>query len=618
MAKGKGKGWSGGSREIRIEPEGRVRQSQAVSTFGAGAMLDLVHDAVLVGGLDFWRYDDQSGRTISEPRLRDAIAAKLEGTGRPLRQEDPFRLPPTGDEREPRRNCGIEVLEFPKWFVCQNPKCRAMVRSSELVRKGDKYIHSCEGKDTASCVPVRFVMACKKGHLEEFPWVDFLHGRQNLPRCAAPSLRLVEGGTGDFAEVEAACVCGAKRPLSIAFVAHSNPICGGHRPWLGREGQEPCDEPLRLLVRTASNNYFPQVVSALSIPEPAFGLRDTVIAHWGTLQIATAETLPVLRQIPKIAVALEGRADAQILIAIEDFRQKRELPRDPLRTAEFKQFITVAPERTGDLPAAKQYHFFARSFAPRGGLPVGIAKLVLAHRLREVRVHVGLTRLESATPNLQGEYDLGVSVAPLGLQTDWLPATEVMGEGIFLQLDEAMVQSWESRPVVVARGRELYDGFQKWSIGKAIEFPGMRYYMLHSLSHLLMAALSLECGYSASALTERIYCAPSTDPTPMAGILISTGSAGTEGTLGGLVEEGRHLREHLRHAYDIGKLCSNDPVCAGHKPVDHSERLLEGAACHGCLFVAECSCERYNHFLDRALVIPTLGRQSVAFFSDRP
>jgi hypothetical protein len=143
--------------------------------------------------------------------------------------------------------------------------------------------------------------------------------------------------------------------------------------------------------------------------------------------------------------------------------------------------------------------------------------------------------------------------------------------------------------------------------------------MLHSLAHLLISAVSLECGYPASAIRERIYCAPSSDPTPMAAILLSTGTAGTEGTLGGLVEQGMLLRRHLRRAYDLGVLCSNDPVCASHDPEnDPTERPLEGAACHGCLFVAECSCERFNRYLDRALVVPALGHEAEAFFLSPP
>ena len=106
----------------------------------------------------------------------------------------------------------------------------------------------------------------------------------------------------------------------------------------------------------------------------------------------------------------------------------------------------------------------------------------------------------------------------------------------------------------------------------------------------------------------------------MAAVMLSTGTTGSEGTLGGLVEEGRNLRHHLREAWDLGRLCSNDPVCGTHTPADDpGERFLEGAACHGCLFIAECSCERFNRYLDRALVVPTIGNDpALAFFGTRP
>lgn len=615
--------WQGGFRaQMRVEPEGRVRQSQAVTTYGPGAMIDLVEDAVVVGGLDFWRFNNANS-AISEARLRDVLAPELDKTGRKLRLENSFLLPPAGSEREPSRNCGIEVLEFPRWFVCQNPECRALQKNTQLVRKAGKYWHTCVSRKTASCVPVRFVMACRRGHLEDFQWVRFIHDLNGRPLCAAPDLHLEEGKTGDFAEVRVKCACGAERNVSNALVPQLNPTCGGERPWLGGEGREPCDEQLRLLVRTASNSYFAQVVSALSIPEPGMTLRDAIKDNWGTLQVATAENLPPFRQIPKIGKALIGQSDEDVLRTIEDIRKGREPAREPLRTAEFKQFVSAPLEKTGDLPPPKgvDREFFARHVPVAERLKSKIARVVLAHRLREVRVQLGFTRIEAPAPNLQGEYDLGVTTAPLGLQTDWLPASEVRGEGIFIQLDENAVQAWERRPAVQARGKQLLKGFDAWNGERAtpLPFPGMRYYMLHSLAHLLGSALALECGYSASAISERIYCAPAGDPTPMAAILISTGSPGTEGTLGGLVEQGRYLTEHLRRAFELGTLCSNDPVCAAHSPEnDLAERYLEGAACHGCLFVAECSCERFNHFLDRALVVPTMGRTGVAFFEQAP
>jgi hypothetical protein len=191
-----------------------------------------------------------------------------------------------------------------------------------------------------------------------------------------------------------------------------------------------------------------------------------------------------------------------------------------------------------------------------------------------------------------------------------------------VQLDEAAVRAWEHRPAVRARGAVLMAGYDAWAKGRerTPDFPGVRFYLLHSLSHLVLNAIAIECGYSAAALGERLYCAPRNDAVPMAGFLISTGTPGTEGTLGGLVEQGKRMLGHLQRAYDMGRLCSTDPVCAYHQPAsDPTRRYREGAACHGCLYVAEPSCEWFNCYLDRALVVPVMGQPAeLAFFSERP
>ena len=136
--------------------------------------------------------------------------------------------------------------------------------------------------------------------------------------------------------------------------------------------------------------------------------------------------------------------------------------------------------------------------------------------------------------------------------------------------------------------------------------------MLHSLSHLLIAAVSLECGYAASSIRERIYAGESGY-----GILLYTGTSGSEGTLGGIVQVGKRIEHHLTTALEFGKLCSNDPVCAQHQPDNmQEERFLHGSACHSCLLIAETSCERRNEFLDRALVVDTVERMGAAFFPD--
>jgi len=156
-------------------------------------------------------------------------------------------------------------------------------------------------------------------------------------------------------------------------------------------------------------------------------------------------------------------------------------------------------------------------------------------------------------------------------------------------------------------------GFEKWKSSRGIKTtwePSLPYVMLHSLSHLLISAVSLECGYSASAIRERIYAGKSGY-----GILLYTGSSGSEGTLGGLIEIGKQIDRYLKTALEMGQLCSNDPVCSQHEAEDsQEERFLHGAACHGCLLIAETSCERRNEFLDRALVVRTVSAIGAEFF----
>ena len=611
-----------GGKSTRIKADGEVRRSQAIRTYGPGSLMDLLHRSVLVGGLDFWHFGTDGATTIQEPRLRDAVAAMIAKTADPfeLSADRAFLLPPAALDGEPHRNNGVEVFEFPQWFVCQ--QCRALHRAPlNLELKSDRWEHLCDTGKVNPAVPVRFVMACRNGHLDEVPWIYFVHEGQQRERCNSPRLKLREGKTGDFSEVTVQCACGASRELAHALSHEANPPCKGYRPWLGPEAQEACvDGRPRLLIRGASNAYFPQVMSALTIPESASEIDELVRGLMDILASATKELLPAFRAIPKLA-PIAAYSDADVLAAVERVKHPGDAERAPLRTAEFAQLTGQPDYHVGALPRPNDI-FFARRFRPRGGLPAQLGQVVLAPRLREVSVQVGFTRLESPTPDLQGEYDLQVSSCRLGLNTTWLPAAESWGEGVFVQLDEDAVQAWESRPVVQERGGMLLEGYDAWASerAKAPEFPGVRFYLLHSLAHLLINAISVECGYSAAALKERIYCAGRRAEVPMAAIMINTGTPGTEGTLGGLVEQGKRLLDHLQRAFDMGRLCSTDPVCAFHKPAaDPTRRYREGASCHGCLYVAEPSCEWFNTYLDRALVVPVMGQpDGLAFFGERP
>ncbi len=612
-------------------PEGQLRQSQLVGTFGPGSMVDLLDRAVVIGGLEHWGWGKEDIVALDDPRLRRSLVSRLKALDPEyeLARESYFRLPPEGDMRDPYPNVGIRVLEFPRWFVCQG--CRRLARVTEQFEaKGDRYRHQCEKNKWASAVPVRFVSACKQGHLADFPWVLFAHLDREGGVCERPELYLDENAIGDIARIVVRCEnCKSKMSMSRAMVLPFK--CGGERPWLGGKAMnEPCNLQAELLVRSASHAYFGQVVSALRLPEPEpdplrVRVRDKDV--WKVVQnVTTLEQLQMLvGLIPHVAAAVQGYSLEKVLQAIlAEHSSGGDQTERPLRSAEYERIVGAPLYQPGMVtPPGVQFAAY-RIPKQHVDLPKGVRGLVIVPELREVRVQVSFSRFDSVGANLQGEYDFeGQKVKPAVLtlptgNAKWLPAAEIRGEGIFVELELAAVQAWEARPAVRQRAERLLKGFE--SGGKGV-FPGVRFYMLHSLSHLLLTAISLECGYAASAIRERIYCGKAEEHGPdMAAVMLTTGTTGSEGTLGGLVEEGRRLRHHLREAWDLGRLCSNDPVCAAHDPAsESSDRRTEGAACHGCLYIAECSCERFNKYLDRALVVPTIGNDpELAFFGERP
>ena len=312
--------------------------------------------------------------------------------------------------------------------------------------------------------------------------------------------------------------------------------------------------------------------------------------------------------------ALEGITDEEAFGEVQS--RKSGIPKGDkkVKVAELETLIAAKEDLGEDRPNG---NFFARSLLRSSwdqAWMKSIARIVLVHRLREVVAQVGFTRFESAAPDTDGELEMGVRRAKLAREVSWLPSVENKGEGIFIQFDTDAVESWASRADVQDRGRQLDSGFKCWldeHQGSHRKFPGLPYLMLHSFSHMLITAVALECGYPASSIRERVYAIPEVGY----GVLLYTGTADSEGTLGGLIQVGRRIHEHVNNALELGELCSNDPVCAQHPPDStHEHRYLHGAACHGCLLIAETSCEQQNDFLDRALVVSTVDHLGVEFF----
>lgn len=598
-----------------FRPHGQIRQSHLVTTFGPGAMVDLPDHSVIIGGLDNWSgYRD---RQIFEDRLAAKVAKLLQ-----MSSVD-FFAPPADKDDPNAQITGITAWQFPEWFIAQGEfpppvpgsRPRPLVHRADLV-KGQYELD----RKKYRVVPIRFVQACPRGHVSDINWRVFVHGKG---ATCSRSLWLEERGTGgELTDIVVRCECGLFKELSATTKREDVPLgfCNGPRPWLGNYASEPCGgpggkpQPNRLLIRSASNSYFAQTLSAISIPEANNAVKAAVeLVYQDFLSVAESEDdIRKERRKPKVSSALEGLSDADVWREVQRRQQGVPPPAPSIRSAEVETLMSadeIGQDKAGSLLYARAVKGLTNEGTMRH-----VSRVVKVHRLREVVAQIGFTRFEASVPDVNGELELGVERAALSLNETWLPAIENRGEGVFVGIKRDSVNEWLKRDAVKQRAEQLGRGFQAWKVNQAAgsnaAFVGVEYVMLHTLAHLLITAVSLDCGYAASSIRERIYAVPAG-----LGLLLYTSSPDAEGTLGGLVESADRLPTYLERALALGELCSNDPVCAQHQPDRREEdRCLLGAACHGCLLLPESSCERRNDYLDRALVVPTVDGDGAAFF----
>ena len=587
--------------------QGKLRQSQVITTYGPGALVDLPRHSAIIGGLETW---PKGLEEIVEPRLTQVLE-------RITKVPSPSLFAPPAEPEEPWAPArDIGAWRFPEWFVVQDPVSEGRGQRRRLVHR--KALE--RGRyDNKPVVPTRFVRACPLGHVDDVDWYTFVHGTE---RCRRDLWLVERGTTGELSDLVVRCDCGKQRSLFEATEPGTNPLgtCSGARPWLGNNTGEDCNLPSRLLIRTASNAYFPQVLSALSLPDRGSAVESAVRSLWSLLQVVDSpDSLAAFKRLPQVAEGLAAFGDDEVLAAVAKVKNGTGGSGN-LKSTELDALLAV-PEGFGDdVPIDPNFH--ARKLpehawrSPDSTLSDGIECVIQLHRLREVLALIGFTRLEAEMRDAHGEYETDVRRAAIAIEPEWFPAVENRGEGLFIQLRTDAVYDWLQRPPVAKRIDDLLAGHRAWQRDRKStrEFFGGPYVLLHTLAHLLIQAFAMHCGYPASSIRERIYTKSTEDDR--FGILLYTGSPDAEGTLGGLVQQGRYVEDRLADALRMAALCSNDPVCAQHEPSSSMERRwLHGAACHACALIAETSCEMHNEHLDRALVVPTLGLEDAAFFS---
>jgi hypothetical protein len=382
--------------------------------------------------------------------------------------------------------------------------------------------------------------------------------------------------------------------------------CTGKRPWLDGNSEE-CDKQPLALQRGASNVYFSVVRSALSVPPWSNPLQAEIAAWWGQFQAP----LPEEHWLAVIQARFPDKDPPEVIACIRSLLGLAE-KRPPIRQQEYGAFLSAE-----SLPVSD--YFQARNQEMTSTVKQWVSQLIIVPRLREVRALRGFTRINAPemdpTMDMFDESeDMEVEVAPIsGIKLDWLPAVENRGEGIFLQLNTERLKTWEEQDAVQKRSNLLLDFYSAWRQGRGLPVlrpQPPRLILLHTLAHLLIRFLSLDCGYSSASLRERVY-----SDEQMAGLLIYTSSSDSDGSLGGLVRQSRppeRFEEVMRQSIEAASVCASDPLCREHDPSRTGQ--LNGAACHACAMVSETSCEFGNRLLDRGLVMSLPSVSAVGFF----
>ena len=597
-----------------------VRAVQAVMQYGVGAMVDFPDQTLVTAAPEYWT----SKRKIFDDRFTKALGVKY------------FALP-----------TDISYARFPEWYFC--PKCRKFQTLDQWIKDYQKKAKSSELEwneymikklQCPSChqdlVVARVVTICEKGHLNDFPWVNWVHAKSKKPICSNPELKFKTGTSAseglDGVTIE--CSCGARATLKGAFdkdcfknldeeLGTNMFRCEGNHPF--KHSKEECSCYPKTVQRGASSVYFPVVYSSLVIPPYADKLNVKIerSSAFDDCIVNIEDEDPedrinkITKRLPKWVskIALEiGENEKDI----EHILRKKWLDTEEQITAadsiqyRMEEYTALSGEVNASV--GTKFGDFSRIEMNINDYDIPHLKSIsLIDKVRVVKALIGFSRI---TP-VNGRDEPGY-VEIKEDETSWYPAYEVRGEGIFIEFDQRDIDKWIAKnPSVLERANHLNENYKSSYVGKSrnrVITP--KFIMLHTLSHLLISQLSFECGYSVASLAERIYCSEKEDGKEMAGIFIYTASGDSEGTLGGLVRQGRPdtLPRIIKKAISKARTCSNDPVCIMSR--GQGRESLNMAACHSCTLLPETCCEEGNSLLDRGLLIGSWENPEIGFWDD--
>ena len=629
-----------------------VRASQAVLQYGVGAMVDFEDQTLMTADSKFWSKENR--KKIRDERLENALKVNH------------FYTPCVKNGKGNDNGYGIAYTRFPEWYFC--PNCRKFKRITDWITynnndsknpklfENDHYmINSLKcGDCTCDLVVARVVIACEKGHIDDFPWVEWAHS-QNFSGakdiCKKPDLEysIAKTASAGLDSVIVKCnTCGSSASLKKAFdpgKGFNNVFrkiendsngkycfrCSGRHPW--KNTHENCLCYPKAMQRGASSIYFPVVDTSIIIPPYSSQLRKKIIESEAyadfekELSFCQEHNLPdAISTLPaKYAdkINAETGVDSETIVNILN---EKIVPQNTENSSQestrgdyyrYEEYLAL----TGEESTTDEFDDFQCEVVDINtykNIPY-ISKISLIRKMREVQAHVGFSRIEPTDPTESADNQPTIVQVKAEISGEsWYPACEVKGEGIFIEFNDDYIQKWLNGNFEVKdRVYKLNKRYKESYLGKNNKrFITPKFVLLHTFSHLLIKKLSFECGYDISSLKERIYCSDGKDGKyKMNGILVYTASGDSEGTLGGLVRQGENdvFPEILNKTVESSFYCSNDPVCSLSQGQGHES--LNMGACYACSLIPETSCEEFNIFLDRGMLTGRIDNRTFGFFN---
>ncbi len=584
-----------------------VRFSHLTSYASIGAIVRGVEDKLMVVR-DIRNWTDKFGKNSAEiiPYVTRVCLA--------LGIEKVLRLPPIAKEIENGDIQGsyLSAVLFPTYAVCQrcgalhnNPWKKQQVGFTDKVK-----CEKCEG----NLEQVTWCAVSNKGHLDDVPWHFVSHlNRDGECRVDFENsyLKLVTKPDGKRVVKCSRCEHEGhyeNKPINVIYK---------QQPWIfGETVDLDKDDIVEILEVNSPSVYLPERSNAIVIPPESRISKSSIIDK-------LYNNSKICREIESIKIPLRKKAKmkevaSQFRCNIDAIKNalieiksgypflESNITVGELMEDEYKALLTLLKDVADDedfVTVHKTEDWKKLDNEPLSVELLSIIKTVdqqiIVSRLREIQVFKGFYRVT------QEDNDNLVPPDIVG-ESNWLPAIELFGEGVFFTLDEKILKQWEKIDGVKKRTKEIAKRYEDSDLNLQKDIViSPRFLLLHTLSHLLIRELEITAGYPAASLKERVYCS---QDSKMAGVLIYTVVADIVGSLGGIVESGepKEFLGMLSNVFKHAQWCSLDPVCTEHEGQGPS--WLNRAACHACTLIPEPSCEYGNVFLDRVFI---KGNESV-------